>query len=121
MPKLIAYRRGSTERQGRSGLGLEAQDASVSDYARASASQVLRTYTEVETGKRSDRPELARALADAKRSKTVLFVAKLDRLTRNTSFLLTLLESGVYVAFCDLPQVPPGAMGKFVVTLLATV
>jgi DNA invertase Pin-like site-specific DNA recombinase len=118
---LIAYRRVSTARQGASGLGLEAQDAAIASYAQAATATLLRAYTEVETGKRADRPELARALADCKRSKAVLVIAKLDRLARNARFLLTLIESGVDVAFCDLPSLPPGAVGKFLLTQMAAV
>jgi DNA invertase Pin-like site-specific DNA recombinase len=119
--RLIAYRRVSTARQGVSGLGLEAQDAAVASYAQAAGGVILRAYTEVETGKRNDRPELGKALADCKRSRAVLVLAKLDRLARNARFLLTLIESGVDVAFCDLPSVPPGAVGKFLLTQMAAV
>lgn len=119
--KLVCYRRVSTARQGASGLGLEGQDVAVAAYARANDATVIRSYTEVETGKRADRPELARALADCKRSKARLVIAKLDRLARNTRFLLALVESGVDVAFCDLPNVPPGAVGKFILTQMAAV
>lgn len=119
--ELIVYRRVSTVRQGVSGLGLEAQDVAVAEYARGYGGSILRTYTEIETGKRSDRSELARALADCKRSRATLVIAKLDRLSRNARFLLTLLESGVDVAFCDLPSVPPGAVGKFLLTQMAAV
>jgi DNA invertase Pin-like site-specific DNA recombinase len=120
-PKLIAYRRVSTARQGASGLGLEGQDAAVAAYARLAGAVVVRAYTEVKTGKRAARPELTKALADCKRSKATLVIAKLDRLSRNTRFLLTLIESGVDVAFCDLPHVPPGAVGKFLLTQMAAV
>lgn len=119
--RLIAYRRVSTARQGASGLGLEAQDAAIASYAKTAAATLLRAYTEVETGKKADRPELARALADCKRSKAVLVIAKLDRLARNARFLLALIESGVDVAFCDLPTVPAGAVGKFLLTQMAAV
>jgi DNA invertase Pin-like site-specific DNA recombinase len=119
--RLIAYRRVSTARQGVSGLGLEAQDAAIASYAQAAGATLLRAYTEVETGKRADRPELAKALADCKRSKAVLVIAKLDRLARNARFLLALIESGVDVAFCDLPTVPAGAVGKFILTQMAAV
>lgn len=118
---LIAYHRVSTPRQGASGLGLEGQAAAVTTYATAYGGIVLRTYTEIETGKRADRPELARALADCKRSKATLVIAKLDRLARNARFLLALIESGADVVFCDLPHVPPGAVGKFILTQMAAV
>jgi DNA invertase Pin-like site-specific DNA recombinase len=101
---LIAYRRVSTARQGASGLGLEGQEAAVAEYAKATGGNVLRAYTEVETGKRSDRPELARALADCKRSKAVLVIAKLDRLARNVHFLSGLMEAGVEFVCCDMPS-----------------
>jgi DNA invertase Pin-like site-specific DNA recombinase len=102
--KLIAYYRVSTARQGASGLGLEGQEAAVTAHARATGSAVLRSYTEIETGKRSDRPELAKALADCKRSKAVLVIAKLDRLARNVHFLSGLMEAGVEFVCCDMPS-----------------
>jgi DNA invertase Pin-like site-specific DNA recombinase len=120
-PHLIAYRRVSTARQGVSGLGLEAQDAAIASYAQATAATLLRAYSEVETGKRADRPELEKALADCKRSRATLVIAKLDRLARNARFLLTLIESGADVVFCDLPTVPAGAVGKFILTQMAAV
>jgi DNA invertase Pin-like site-specific DNA recombinase len=102
--KLMAYYRVSTAKQGASGLGLEGQEAAVGEYARATGGNLLRAYTEVETGKRSDRPELARALADCKRSKAVLIIAKLDRLARNVHFLSGLMEAGVEFVCCDMPS-----------------
>lgn len=102
--KLIAYYRVSTARQGLSGLGLEGQEAAVAEYLRRSAGTLLRAYTEVESGKRADRPELARALADCKRSKAVLVIAKLDRLARNVHFLSGLMEAGVEFVCCDMPS-----------------
>lgn len=102
--KLIAYYRVSTARQGLSGLGLEGQEAAVAEYARATGGSVLRAYTEVESGKRNDRPELARALSDCKRSKAVLVIAKLDRLARNVHFLSGLMEAGVEFVCCDMPS-----------------
>jgi len=100
--KLVAYYRVSTAKQGASGLGLEGQETAVMAHAKATGGHVLRAYTEVETGKRSDRPELARALADCKRSKAVLVIAKLDRLARNVHFLSGLMESGVEFICCDM-------------------
>jgi DNA invertase Pin-like site-specific DNA recombinase len=120
-PKLIPYYRVSTLKQGQSGLGLEGQQAAVKLHAGSKGGVILRSYTEVETGKRSDRPELAKALADCRRSDATLVIAKLDRLARNTRFLLTLVESGADVIFCDLPNIPPGPVGKFLITQMAAV
>lgn len=94
MQKLVAYYRVSTKRQGESGLGLDGQRAAVEEYARRNGAIVIGIYTEVESGKRADRPELATAIAHAKRSKARLVVAKLDRLARNVAFLSALMESG---------------------------
>lgn len=97
----IAYFRVSTQKQGQHGLGMDAQVAAVNAYT---GGKVLRSYNEVESGKRSDRPELMKALADCKRSKAVLVIAKLDRLARNVHFLSGLMESGVEFVCCDMPQ-----------------
>jgi len=102
--KLIAYYRVSTAKQGASGLGLEGQEAAVGEYAGATGGNVMRAYTEVETGKRSDRPELVRALGDCKRSKAVLVIAKLDRLARNVHFLSGLMEAGAEFVAVDMPS-----------------
>lgn len=120
MTSYVAYARVSTAKQGRSGLGLEAQQAAIAAYAKDSDTLLAPTYVEVESGKRTDRPELANALRHAKLTGATLLVAKLDRLSRNVRFLLTLLESGVDVAFCDLPQAS-GAMGRFMLTQMAAV
>ncbi len=122
--KAIAYLRVSTDKQGKSGLGLEAQREAVARYMAANGLELIGEHVEVETGKGSNalarRPELVAALANAKKAKAVLIVAKLDRLARNTRFLLTLLDSGADVAFADMPQVA-GPMGKFIVTQMAAV
>jgi DNA invertase Pin-like site-specific DNA recombinase len=77
-------------------------------------------FTEVESGRRRSRPELAKALAYCKAHRAKLVVARLDRLTRNTRFLLDLVDSGVEPLFCDLPMVR-GAMGKMILTVTAAV
>ena len=102
--KLIAYYRVSTAKQGASGLGLEGQVAAVAEYARAGGGSLLRAYTEVETGKKTDRPELAKALSDCKRSRAVLVIAKLDRLARNVHFLSGLMEAGAEFVAVDMPS-----------------
>ena len=102
--KLVPYYRVSTAKQARSGLGLEGQDATVQRFAEAHGATILKSYVEVETGKRSDRPELAKAVAHARRSKATLVIAKLDRLARNVHFLSGLMEAGVKFLACDQPS-----------------
>jgi DNA invertase Pin-like site-specific DNA recombinase len=104
--KLIPYRRVSTAKQGESGLGLEAQDAAIQAYAQANGCEVIATYNEVETGKKdemSNRPELLKAIAHAKRSKAVLVIAKLDRLSRSVYVTATLHKAGIEFVACDNP------------------
>jgi DNA invertase Pin-like site-specific DNA recombinase len=102
--KYIAYYRVSTRRQGQSGLGLDAQRHAVQQYVAAMGGTLAAEYTEVESGKRSDRPELARALARTRALRGTLIVAKLDRLARNVSFLSALMDSGVEFVACDQPH-----------------
>lgn len=102
--KFVAYYRVSTARQGRSGLGLEAQRASVLGYLQGSSGRLLSEFTEVESGKRNDRPELAKAIQRAKVSGARLIIAKIDRLSRNAAFLLTLRDSGVKFVAADMPD-----------------
>lgn len=104
MAAIIGYLRVSTKGQGESGLGLEAQRAAVESYARQMGAQVAQWYTEVESGKLVARPELAKALAHARRSKATLVVAKLDRLARNVAFLSALMDSTVPFVACDNPH-----------------
>lgn len=118
--RFVAYYRVSTDKQGRSGLGLEAQRQAVRDRLDGGSWQLVGEYTEVESGRRARRPELEEALAACKKHKAKLVVAKLDRLSRNTRFLLTLIESGVDVLFAHLPEVR-GAMGKFILTQMAAI
>lgn len=101
--KFVTYLRVSTDRQGKSGLGLEAQRAAVLDHV-AGKGEIAAEYVEIESGKRNERPELARALAEAKRIGAVLLIAKLDRLARNVAFIANLLESGVEVTAADMPE-----------------
>jgi len=99
----IAYYRVSTAKQGLSGLGLDAQREAVEGYLNGNGSHLVREYTEVESGKRNDRPQLAAALAECKRLKAVLVIAKLDRLARNVHFISGLMESGVDFVAVDMP------------------
>jgi DNA invertase Pin-like site-specific DNA recombinase len=119
--KFISYLRVSTDKQGRSGLGLEAQRAAVEGYLNGGRWTLAAEYVEAESGKRSNRPKLAKALAHAKAIGATVVFAKLDRLTRNVDLLRSLVASDVDLVFCDLPHVPPGAMGRFLLTQMASV
>jgi DNA invertase Pin-like site-specific DNA recombinase len=99
----VAYLRVSTVRQGESGLGLEAQRAAVEAFTRQHAGAIVASFVEVETGKRSDRPELAKALEAARKGKAMLLIAKLDRLARNVAFIANLMDAGVEFLACDQP------------------
>lgn len=99
----VTYLRVSTDRQGKSGLGLEAQRAAVLDHV-AGKGEIAAEYVEIESGKRNERPQLAQAMAEAKRIGAVLLIAKLDRLARNVAFIANLLESGVEIAAADMPE-----------------
>jgi DNA invertase Pin-like site-specific DNA recombinase len=101
--KFIAYYRVSTQRQGRSGLGIEAQRKSVTDHLNGGTWKLIQEFTEVETGKRNDRPQLAAALAACRKHKAKLIIAKLDRLARNVAFIANLMDSGVDFIACDFP------------------
>jgi DNA invertase Pin-like site-specific DNA recombinase len=114
--KFVAYFRVSTDRQGNSGLGLEAQRKSVFDYLDGGQWELIAEFTEVESGKRSERPELAQALATCKNQKAKLVIAKLDRLSRNLAFIATLMESGVEFIAVDNPHA-----NKLTVHILAAI
>ena len=111
--QFVSYLRVSTDKQGRSGLGLEAQREAVSSYLNGGKWVVAKEYVETESGKHTDRPKLKAALAYAKAIGATVVFAKLDRLTRNVDLLRSLVASSVDFVFCDLPHVPPGAMGRF--------
>ncbi len=103
--KYVAYYRVSTQRQGRSGLGLEAQRQAVLDFLNGNGFEIAGEYTEVESGKRDDnRPELAKALAACRLHGATLVIAKLDRLARNVAFIASLMDSGVDFTAVDFPH-----------------
>lgn len=104
--KFAVYYRVSTARQGASGLGLEAQRIAVAQYVAGVSGEVVAEFEEVESGKKSDqaRPQLAKALAECKRTGARLLVAKLDRLARNVHFVSGLMQSKVKFVACDLPE-----------------
>jgi DNA invertase Pin-like site-specific DNA recombinase len=116
MNQYISYRRASTRRQGRSGLGLEAQQTAVAEFVRREGGKLLADYVEVESGRKCDRPELAKALSHTKMAKATLIVARLDRLARNVKFLAVLMESGVQFTCVDCPHFNP-----FVIHVLSAV
>jgi DNA invertase Pin-like site-specific DNA recombinase len=102
-PRFVAYYRVSTDRQGRSGLGLDAQRDAVARHAAGTGGVVQAAFEEVESGRRSDRPQLARAMAECRLRRCVLLIAKLDRLARDAHFLLGLEKAGVEFIAADMP------------------
>jgi DNA invertase Pin-like site-specific DNA recombinase len=101
--KWVSYLRVSTDRQGQSGLGLEAQRKAVLDFLNGGQWKLAEEFVEVESGKRNNRPQLAAALAACKRLRARLVVAKLDRLARNVAFVSRLMESGIEFVAADMP------------------
>ncbi|GLR85834.1 recombinase family protein [Bradyrhizobium iriomotense] len=114
--RFIAYYRVSTDKQGKSGLGLDAQRKAVRDYLDGGKWELVGEFTEVESGKRNDRPELERALAACRKHKAKLVIAKLDRLSRNLAFIATLMNRKVDFVCCDNPTAT-----KFTIHILAAV
>jgi DNA invertase Pin-like site-specific DNA recombinase len=114
--RFVAYYRVSTDRQGRSGLGLEAQQKAVTDYLNGGTWELVGEFIEVESGKKSDRPELTRAIEACRKHRARLVIAKLDRLSRNLAFVATLMESGVEFVAVDNPHA-----NKLTIHILAAV
>ena len=102
MTEYVAYYRVSTDRQGQSGLGLDAQKALVETFA--NGAPILASYVEIESGRKDDRPVLAEALAYAKAINATLIIAKLDRLARDVHFVSGLLKAGVPIKCADMPE-----------------
>ena len=101
--KFISYLRVSTARQGRSGLGLEAQRKAVEDFLNGGHWQIAKEFVEIESGKNADRPQLAKALQACRVFGARLVIAKLDRLSRDAHFLLGLEKAGVDFVCADMP------------------
>ena len=104
MEQLIGYYRVSTDRQGKSGLGLEAQRHDVRRYASLIGAELIAEFVEVESGRINSRPVLAEAMAACKKRKAKLVIAKLDRLARNVSFVSSILDSKITFVACDAPH-----------------
>jgi len=114
--KFVAYYRVSTAKQGINGLGMDAQRNSVMNYLNGGNWRLIAEFAEVESGKRKDRPELAKAVAHCRKEGATLVIAKLDRLARNAAFLLNLRDSGVDFIATDMPHAD-----KFTVGIMALV
>jgi DNA invertase Pin-like site-specific DNA recombinase len=102
--KFVAYYRVSTDRQGKSGLGLDAQKEHVKIYVESTHSDLIEHFVEVESGRKSDRPMLKKALDLCRKIGAVLLIAKLDRLARKVHFISGLMESGVQFRAADMPN-----------------
>jgi DNA invertase Pin-like site-specific DNA recombinase len=120
MSRFVAYARVSTDKQGRSGLGLDAQQSTIMAHIGPQDALLAPIMVEIESGKRNDRPVLAAALERCKLTGATLLVAKLDRLSRDAAFVQTILGSGVPCEFCDVPQ-SRGATGAFILSVMASV
>lgn len=116
MTAYVSYTRVSTDKQGRSGLGLSAQQEAIARHI--GNNQLLAEYQEVESGRRSDRAELRKAIDHCRRSGAILLVAKVCRLTRSTRFLFEILDSDITVEFADMPALS-GPQGRFNIGILA--
>lgn len=117
--KIVSYKRVSTQKQGKSGLGLEAQDAAIGEYAASKHARVIGEFTEIESGRTNNRPELVAALHHAKVTGATLVIAKLDRLSRSASFTLALRDSGVRFVCCDMPEANDLTIGVLAVVAQA--
>jgi DNA invertase Pin-like site-specific DNA recombinase len=114
--KFISYLRVTTEKQGRSGLGIEAQRKAVADFLNGGNWKLIAEFVEEESGKLNDRPELKKALAACRAHGATLVVAKLDRLGRKAAFIFHLLEDArVKFHFVDLPEATPEMIGLYAI------
>ena len=112
--RYVAYLRVSTQRQGSSGLGLQAQQEIIRKYLNGNSP--IAEFIEVESGRKSDRPKLHEALELCKKEKATLIVAKMDRLSRNVAFTSQLLDSDIEIVFCDFPKA-----NRLVLTIISAI
>lgn len=111
--KAVCYYRVSTQKQGRSGLGLEAQKEITAQYVNAVGGSIVAEFTDVESGTHRDRPGLMEAIACCKKNNATLVIAKLDRLARDVEFTFKVVNSGIKIHFCDMPQLNTMTLGVF--------
>lgn len=111
--KYICYYRVSTKKQGRSGLGLEAQETICKNYVDGQKGVIVNSFVEVESGKNDNREKLAQAIQECKRTNSILTIAKLDRLSRSVEFIFSLKNSGVDFTCVDLPELNTMTLGIF--------
>lgn len=116
MPGYISYLRVSTQRQGQSGLGIEAQRAAVDQYLNSIGGTLIEEHVEIESGSARDRPVLMQSIAMCRKEKATLLIAKLDRLARNVAFVSTLMETGAEFVAVDFP-----AANKLLIHIMAAV
>jgi len=117
----VVYLRVSTVRQGIQGLGIEAQRTAVAAFCEQRGYEQIAEYVEAESGRKSARPQLIQARAHARRTRSTLVVAKLDRLSRDAAMIIDIIDSKEPVAFCDFPDIPEGAAGRFMLMMFASV
>jgi len=120
MTNFVGYARISTDKQGKSGLGLEAQEAAIHRHMRDGDKLLTPIMVEIESGRKDDRPVLKAALARCRLVGATLLVSKLDRLARNSAFVSAIVAGNVPVEFCDVPTIK-GAMGAFILGNIAQV
>jgi DNA invertase Pin-like site-specific DNA recombinase len=113
--KFVAYYRVSTHKQGKSGLGLESQQSAVQQYVKHNGGKIIDTHTEVESGKKDNRPELDKAIRRCLLTGATLIIAKLDRLSRDIAFIANLQKSKIEFVCCDMPEANTLTIGMMAV------
>lgn len=113
MKKFVTYLRVSTKKQGVSGLGLEAQKATIENYLKIHEGTSIATFTDIISGKKDKRPQLSKAIEKAKQQDATIIVAKLDRISRNVSFCFALMENKVKFQCADIPDLNTLTLGFY--------